>query len=915
MKMNKKMLSAACIALVGVAALMPLDLTAVTPGGIPKKFIGLTFDVMNTSPSNVLANADRFAASVPFLDGVGLSIGGVPVVKENGSVVTSELAMIMHPTDRWTRDAVKDRIPILKAISQKPNLRESFLLFWMTPRKKSDRLNWADDKAWANYAENMATVAWLAKEGGMKGLMLDPEEYAVVPQYVWQQVDPDYATTAKLARQRGREVFSRVFKEFPDAVIFSLWMFWRHAALFSNGNPTDPLQISNDEGELLTHYFNGMLDVIPPGARFVDGAEHYSLTATKDQYIKDAFTQQTRALGFVEPENRAKYRAQHRVGNTIYLDMFAIDQNPKNHWYHKPVNGSRLEHFRLNIEQALTASGEYVWIYGEHAGNLFDWSGNWRKSKPTWESVIPGMTETLLLAKDPEKHALRRKAELAAKGELKNLLPDAAGPFKFFAPKHRYINVDEVSSLKGVIPGERYIVSQAYKGASREDSPEISVFWRRNGKLLENAKPTKIEYELGVFPWMTKRRAVVTVPEGADELFIAAKAKMNPTERVEFGATEIFLLDPSPKRFPATGGEVKRSSLKSVSWKYDAKAKVLTDGVWKLQAEPVAKGSDELAVTKFLSGEGVLDFTDSKRTSGFSVVRLGGMSQAPVTDVIAPDAREVSTFGFIYNKTLRSIVLSPRLTALGFRCFESATNLVSVVPTHFPEVVSFDRGSQFMGCTSLVGDFSFPNLTTSLSGKMFAKTKITSVRLPKAPTVGWQALSGCENLKAVEFGIGCAYSNETDRVKCREEALKAAGALRNLSVTNRKKPLSFYMYQQTPVGVDSQKTSVKVEPGALYYVGASVKTRGVAFPRLTVTWKKDGAQVRGFDRRVVFNGMREENRWRTGFTAIRVPADADELVLSATGALHTESEVEFRDLEVFRIGDPLPVWIDRASLK
>jgi hypothetical protein len=206
-------------------------------------------------------------------------------------------------------------------------------------------------------------------------------------------------------------------------------MFWRHAALFSNGNPTDPLQISNDEGELLTHYFNGMLDVIPPEARFVDGAEHYSLTATKDQYIKDAFTQQTRAIRFVEPENRAKYRAQHRVGNTIYLDMFAIDQNPKNHWYHKPVNGSRLEHFRLNIEQALTASGEYVWIYGEHAGNLFDWSGNWRKNKPTWESVIPGMTETLLLAKE--------------RPDAYDVLVPICGPLK-----EEYFTDDEIEAIK-----------------------------------------------------------------------------------------------------------------------------------------------------------------------------------------------------------------------------------------------------------------------------------------------------------------------------------------------------------------------------------------------------------------------------------------------------------------------------------
>ena len=234
---------------------------AMTPGGIEKKYVGLLFDVMNTTPSNILANADQFAEHAPYLDGVAIGLHDIPVVAGDGSVVTAQYYQIMHPTQRWTRDAVKDQLPILQKISQKPGLSESFLLFWMTPGFREARVDWADDKAWANYAENMATVAWLAKQGGMKGLMLDPEEYALAMQYVWQPADPGYEETARLARQRGREVFSRVFAEFPDAVIFSLWIFWRHAAIFNNGAPTNPAQISADEGELLPHFYNGLLDV------------------------------------------------------------------------------------------------------------------------------------------------------------------------------------------------------------------------------------------------------------------------------------------------------------------------------------------------------------------------------------------------------------------------------------------------------------------------------------------------------------------------------------------------------------------------------------------------------------------------------------------------------------------------------
>ena len=905
----KKLIGAALIA-------CALGAEAMTPGGMPKKFIGLAFDVMNTTPSNVLAHADKFA-EVPFLDGVALGLSNIPAVAADGSVVTSQLTSVMHPSVRWTRDSVKDQIPILKAISEKPHLKESFLIFWMTPRMRNERLNWTDDKAWANYAENMAVVAWLAKQGGMKGLMLDPEEYALAMQYVWQPADPGYEETARLARQRGREVFSRVFAEFPDAVIFSLWIFWRHAAIFNNGAPTNPAQISADEGELLPHFYNGLLDVIPPEARIVDGAEHYSLSATRDQYFSDAFTQRARAIAFVAPENRAKYRAQLRVGNTHYLDMFCIGAKPGTRWYHGPVDGSRLEHFRLNVVQSLAASDEYVWLYGEHGGNWFDWGDGYRANKPRWEDVIPGMTETLLIAKDPDRFAAERKAALKAKGELKNLIVGAPREgVKFYAPATQAVTVETLASVKDVKAGELYSVAQHYKGPSSEDSPVVSVVWRRHGKPVLAGKAVPIPFAPGGFRWMHREEVAVTVPEGADELVVTASGTLQPGDQMQFGSTEVYLIDPSAKRFaPAVPAPAPSKPEAGRKWAYDATAKTLTDGNWRLKAEPKAKDGTDLAVTACEAGSGVLNFTNVKSDTGFRVVSIRGCGDRDIVELVAPDVTEIGTFGFVFCKSIRKVTLSPDFESFGFRCFEGATNLVSVTPTTFPKVVKLEKGNHFLGCTALTGDFSFPNLETGLSGKMFANSGISSVRIPKSGEIGWSALSGCRNLRYVEFAVGRGYSNETARSEHRMKALKTAGALRDIG-NPRKKPESFSMPKVKDCSVDQALTSAKgVKPGELYAVGASVKSTGVVWPRFVVRWKKEGKMLPADARPFAVGGPREEGKWRSGSALVRVPAEADELVLCVSASLHPGTEVEFRDFEAYKVGDPPPVWIDESPAR
>ena len=566
----KSVLSIVCAVLGGLVLMSVVSLSAyggAALGAAPKKCIGLCFDVMNTTPSNVLANADQFAASAPYLDGVAIGLHGILATAEDGNVVTSQYRYVMHKSHRWTRDAVKGQLPYLKEIVKRPNLKESFLLFWMTPHGKSERIDWRDDKGWANYAENMANVAWLAKAAGLKGLMLDPEEYGAqggrLPQYVHTHEDPPYREAAQLARQRGREVFSRVFKEFPDAVILSLWFMSKFDFWLEDGYQPHPLQNTEQSGELLQYFLNGILDVIPPEARIVDGYEYYTGSALKNDYFCRESIITTSALPLVAPENVTKYRAQVYSGNAHYLDMYAQKSNPKSLWYYGPVNGSRLEHLRLNLEQSFRTATEYVWLYGERSGKLFNWrDGHYEKQK-TWEEAIPGFTETVMLAKDPSGFAAKRKAALAKRGELVNLAKDAQKMSLGVSTKNwpkppvydrrnRRTNVKRFEKslvTRGLNPGDIYSVGLSIK---RSGPGFLFIFPRFRGKGGEIKSPMYIPAiattDLREDNVWQPGEVVVRVPEGADELYLQIKAEITEdATEIELGDFKVYRIgDPLP---------------------------------------------------------------------------------------------------------------------------------------------------------------------------------------------------------------------------------------------------------------------------------------------------------------------------------------------------------------------------------
>lgn len=841
----------------------PLLNSAMVPGGIPKKHIGLLFDVMKTAPSNILANADKFAEQAPYLDGVAIALKDVPVNCEDGSVATVDHGNIMNASQRWTRDAIRHHIPVLKEIAKKPHLEESFLLFWMTPRDYDDRLDWADDKAWANYAENMAVVAWLAKAGGMKGLMLDPEEYASARQYDHTSKDPPFSECAKLARQRGREVFARVFQEFPDAVLFTLWYFGRFRGGMGNVNPAG---CADDAGDLLPYFYNGMLDVMPPGVRVVDGCEHYSLSATRYQYLFNANSQTTGALAFVAPKNRTKYRSQFLASNTHYLDMFVQDANPQSRWYHGPVDGSRLEHLRLNLEQSFITATEYIWIYGESTGKLFNWSdGHYAKQK-TWEEVIPGMTETIMMVKDPLRWAAMRCAKLAAQGKLVNLA-SGAKPIKFESPaevQSYSLSIKDMPSVKSVKTGERYLVSMlisagVHKGKAK-GRPEAAcprVIWRGKGKRLDIA-PTqltvpKVADDKGYF----KVEGIVTVPDGADELLLDLAAELKGGEKVNYLRIKVCNAF-DPVKIDET------APFSRVAFPQYAAPEDIT----------FAAGADDLfrdfaAELKVGENKNSLDPAKGEQSSSNSkwVLNLNRR-------MLTKDQWKLTA----YESKGRIFVTGNGAKTVG----GGVLDLRNVKADTGHDIFELSRFGDFAGITALIA--------------------------PDVPTIATRAFQNCSNLTAVVIGeIPLRRPAET-AVEKRRDNLGRLGICQELVDSK----LNFEFKRPIVVGKNFgwDICAKDVKPGELYSVGASMRRQGSGNVSIGARFLSNGRWY-GSKRIISMRQPREDGVWRDGEVVVRIPQGADTLRLDIYAEVNVNGggdKFEFDKFTIYKIGDPLPVW-------
>ena len=357
------------------------------------KFIAHGWDCQSAHPEDVLASAAEFDKTP--LDGISLSVR----FRNKQGDVCSYKTMISDPPWQWSDLAAY--VPTLREIVKHKSLRESLLSSFRCPKV---RLDWRDDAAWANFSHNMRMLSRLSREGNVKGLMIDPEDYPRSKQFYWQDGDEDYGKTVALARRRGREVFSAVFEENPDAVVLAFWLLAIDKNVY---NSHDPAAAMRECGCLFPAFMDGLMDVLPPTALLVDGNEGtYRCEAPYRDHFLDACQQRRNALDLLSPENRDKYRVQHRVGSGIFLDGYWVD--PSDKWHSPPFNGTRADRLGLNVAAAAQAA-DYVWLDGEWRTYV-----KWKKAqtpghhlgdhflvRESWDEIMPGFWNEIRAAKTP----------------------------------------------------------------------------------------------------------------------------------------------------------------------------------------------------------------------------------------------------------------------------------------------------------------------------------------------------------------------------------------------------------------------------------------------------------------------------------------------------------------------------------
>ena len=330
-------------------------------------------------------NVDYYEAQAPF-DGVSFLVGLSDVFNPNGY-------------SEWVKDEARANGRLFKHIEFK-RWKYNFLAVLIDQHKPK----WFDEDYWETISRNWGTAARYAKQIGMVGICFDPEGYGVYPvQSYWKSSwwvkgggklkgggvqPPDVAHTEKdyleIARKRGRQVGEKVFKEYPEIVFWSYY-WWSFG------------------GDLMGAFCNGLLDVMPPMARLIDGEEWSGYCAKGEEaYVRMAKRART-GCGFVENRLAGKLKAQGGFSPSFYMDAYARPEasdclTPTIFNAKSPV-----AFFESNLRSAKRkATGGHIWIYGEKntwftppPKVVRDMEQKGQKPRPTWEDALPGIRRVL----------------------------------------------------------------------------------------------------------------------------------------------------------------------------------------------------------------------------------------------------------------------------------------------------------------------------------------------------------------------------------------------------------------------------------------------------------------------------------------------------------------------------------------
>lgn len=528
------------------ASIASLLLTVASAADSAKKYIFTSWELGDVSPEEVLLMADRFDATA--CDGVAL----YPETSLRGCDARRPRRVMTDPGVR--DDEIAYLEPTLRSIARHPSLRESMLSFCLAP---TNRIDWLDEAAWRRAGENLAAFARLAKRSGLKGFIIDGEDYWRQRQFFYRpSIDRgDYRTLCRAVRQRARDLCAPVFRAYPGITILSFQLLSTRADYHAGDDLAGRMVEMRD---LLPSFVNGILDVMPPAAKLVDGNEDggYHAEAERRDFYKRMTEMRSIVLPLVAKENRVKYRAQVSAGFGLYMDSYTSSTNSG--WYKGPARGKRINRFEDNLRQATLCTDEYVWFWGEK-GFWIDWpadlkarSGNprWRSSgggswrdkyfggTPGW-GVIRPWRETMdgdfdLMArgvKEPMRCVREQRAKQIADGTFVNLAkrPGASVNIRADGPGSARLTNLAVDGWYGVVVRGR---GEIVRG---------NVYFQHHGAWRWGLGAFRLAFGAPDADGWREGVALVRIPDGATDIYCAFVGPQGEKDaKVAFRDLEVF---------------------------------------------------------------------------------------------------------------------------------------------------------------------------------------------------------------------------------------------------------------------------------------------------------------------------------------------------------------------------------------